>query len=301
VNAALLHTVPHHESFGTLIALYIFFTGLSAGSFLVSTLSYGFGLQRYRSVSRPAIVTATLLLAAAPLFLLFHVGRPLRAWHLFVYLNPASPITWGSFLLTGYPLFCLVYLYCIFTGRERGARFWGLVGIPFAVSVHAYTGFILCFCSARPLWNSSMVPLLFLVSAVLSGTALVILVYGAWCRLQGKGSGACSDSGELVVSLGRILGWVLVLDLLMTGIEILAASVSDAESRWAVGELLSGRLAVRFVGVEIVLGKLLPLPLLFLPCFRRPLFVFLASILILLGILFMRLDLVTVGELSPLV
>jgi len=300
VSATLLYTVPHHESFGAFIALYIFFTGLSAGSFFLSTLSYGFGQVRYRSVSRPAIVTATLMLVVAPLFLLIHVGRPLRAWHLFVHLNPASPITWGSFLLTTYPLFCLVYMFCIFTERDRAARFWGLVGIPFAVSVHAYTGFILSFCSARPLWNSSMIPLLFLVSAVLSGTALVILVYGGWCRLKGVDVSAGSEAGDLVQALGRLMGWVLVLDLLMTGIEILVASVSGAESRWAVGELLSGRLALHFLGVEIVLGKLLPLPLLFAPRFRRPLFIFLASVLILLGILFMRLDLVAVGEMVPL-
>jgi hypothetical protein len=57
---------------------------------------------------------------------------------------------------------------------------------------------------------------------------------------------------------------------------------------------------MHFVGVEIVLGKLLPLPLLFAPRFRKPFFIFLASGLILLGILFMRLDLVAVGELAPL-
>jgi len=300
LTASLLYTVPHHEAFGAFIALYIFFTGLSAGSFFLSTLSYGFGQTRYRSVSRPAIVTATLMLLVAPVFLLVHVGRPLRSWHLFVYLNAGSPITWGSFLLTTYPLFCLIYMFCIFTDRERAARFWGLLGIPFAISVHAYTGFILSFCAARPLWNSSMIPLLFLVSAVLSGTALVILVYGAWSRVRGEAVSAGSEAGERIVSLGRLMGWVLVLDLLLTGIELLVASVSDAESRWAVGELLRGELAWRFVGVEILLGKFLPLPLLFVSRLRRPLWVFLAAILILLGILFMRLDLVEVGEMAPL-
>ena len=300
MNPTLLHTVPHHESFGVMIALYIFFTGLSAGSFLLSTLAYGFGLKPYRAVSRPAIVTATVMLALAPLFLLIHVGQPLRAWHLFVHLNPASPITWGSFLLTGYPLFCLVYMVSIFKGWDRAARFWGLLGIPFAISVHAYTGFILAFCPARPLWGSSMIPLLFLVSAVLSGTALVILVYGAWCWLRGRATGAGTGPGEMVLSLGRIMGWVLVLDLLMTGVEILVASVSGAENRWAVGELLYGSLALHFVGVEILLGKVLPLPLLFLSRLRKPVFVFVASFWILLGILFMRLDLVKVGEMLPL-
>jgi len=300
VSSTLLYNIPHRESFGAFIALYIFFTGLSAGSFFLSTLSYGFGLERYRAVSRPAIVVAALMLLVAPLFLLIHVGRPLRAWHLFLYLNPASPITWGSFLLTTYPVFCLVYMYCIFQERARAARFWGLLGIPFAVSVHAYTGFILSFCSARPLWSSAMIPLLFLVSAVVSGTALVILVYGALCRWQGRGIGPGSGAGDRIESLGTILGWVLALDLVLTGIGLLVSAVGGAEDRWAVRQRVAGELALSFVGVEIVLGKLLPLPLLLLARFRKPGFIFLASALIILGILFMRLDLVKVGELAPL-
>lgn len=300
MNSILLYNVPHKESFGSLIALYIFFTGLSAGSFFLSTLSYGFGMKPYRALSRPAIVTATAMLLVAPLCLLVHVGQPLRFWHLFLFLNLSSPITWGSFLLTSYPLFCLLYMYCIFTEKERAARITGLVGIPFAVSVHAYTGFILSFCASRPMWNSSMIPLLFLVSAVVSGTALMILVYAGWCKWKGEEISSESENGRLLRSLGGILGWILVVDLLLTGIEILVASVSGEESRWAVKELISGELAFHFLGLEIVLGKLVPLPILFCSRFQKTGALLFVSALIVLGILFMRLDLVRVGELLPL-
>jgi len=300
VNAMLLYNVPHEDSFGVMIALYIFFTGLSAGSFFLSTLSYGFGRIQYRALSRPAIIMATLMLVVAPVFLLIHVGKPLRSWHLFLFVNPGSPISWGSFLLTTYPLFCLIYMACIFQGKEKAAKTWGLIGIPFAVSVHAYTGFILAFCPARSLWHSSMIPLLFLVSAVVSGTALMILVFAAQCRWKGEAMDAEGERGRLLLSLGRILGWLLVLDLLMTGIDLLVASASGGEDRLGVGVLLTGELAPYFVGIEIVLGKLIPLFIVFHPRLQRvgPLLV--ASLLIIVGILFMRLDLVRVGEFLPL-
>jgi len=300
VNPALVYDVLHKESFGALIALYIFFTGLSAGSFFVSTLSYGFGFTQYRALSKPAIVTATLMLFVAPVFLLVHVGQPLRAWHLFFYLNLASPITWGSFLLTTYPVFCMLYGTCIFLGKDRPARTWGLAGIPFAVAVHGYTGFILSFCASRPMWHTSMVPLLFLVSAVVSGTALMLLVFAAVTKARGSEFGEAGESGRLLLSLGRILGWILLLDLVLTGAEILVGSVSGKENRLAVGLLLGGALAPRFLGMEIVLGKLIPLGLLLLPGLRRVWTVLLASFLIVVGILFMRLDLVAVGEFLPL-
>jgi tetrathionate reductase subunit C len=300
VKPMLLYNVPHEASFGAMIALYIFFTGLSAGSFLLSTLSYGFGQVRYRTLARPAIVTATLMLIVAPVFLLLHVGKPLRSWHLFLFVNPLSPITWGSFLLTTYPIFCLLYMASIFQNRERAAKRWGLIGIPFAVSVHAYTGFILAFCPARALWPSSMVPLLFLVSAIVSGTALMILVFAAQCRWKGVSLDAAGEQGRLLLSLARILGWLLMLDLLMTGIDLLVASVSGGEDRLGVGVLLTGELALYFLGIEIILGKAIPLFILFHPRLRRvgPLLV--ASVLIIAGILFMRLDLVRVGEILPL-
>lgn len=300
MNALLLYNVPHGNSFGAMIALYIFFTGLSAGSFFLSTLSYGFGRIQYRALARPAIVMATLMLVVAPVFLLLHVGKPLRSWHLFVFVNPRSPITWGSFLLTTYPLFCLIYMVCIFQDKEKAAKRWGLIGIPFAVSVHAYTGFILAFCPARPLWHSSMIPLLFLVSAVVSGTALMIVVFALQSRLQGEALDAAGEKGRLLLSLGRILGWLLVLDLLMTGIDLLVASVSGGEDRMGVGVLLTGELALYFVGIEIILGKLVPLFILFHPRLQRSGPLLVASLLIIVGILFMRLDLVRVGEILPL-
>ena len=300
MNTMLLYNVPHDASFGAMIALYIFFTGLSAGSFFLSTLSYGFGRVQYRALSRPAIITATLMLMVAPVFLLLHVGKPLRSWHLFLFVNPGSPISWGSFLLTSYPLFCLIYMACIFQDKEKAAKRWGLIGIPFAVSVHAYTGFILAFCPARPLWHSSMIPLLFLVSAVVSGTALMILVFAALCKWRGDAMDVSGERGRLLLSLGRILGWLLILDLLMTGIDLLVASASGGEDRLGVEMLLTGELAPYFVGIEIILGKFVPLFILFHPRLKRvgPLLV--ASVLIVLGILFMRLDLVHVGEILPL-
>jgi tetrathionate reductase subunit C len=189
---------------------------------------------------------------------------------------------------------------CIFQDKEKAAKRWGLIGIPFAVSVHAYTGFILAFCPARPVWHSSMIPLLFLVSAVVSGTALMIVVFAAQCRWRGEAMDAAAEQGRLLLSLGRILRWLLVLDLLLTGIDLLVASASGGVDRLGVGMLLTGALAPCFVGIEIILGKLVPLLILFHPRFQRvgPLLV--ASALIILGILFMRLDLIRVGEILPL-
>ncbi len=55
-------------------------------------------------------------------------------------------------------------------------QLFGTIGIPLAVFVHGYTGFILALGKARALWNTALMPFLFLVSAMVSGIALMILI-----------------------------------------------------------------------------------------------------------------------------
>ena len=122
MNTQVLYSIVHQDAFGLNIAIYFYLTGLSAGSFILSTLAYGFGLNQYKPLGKVGVVVATIVLIMAPLFLLIHIGMPYRAWHLFVYLNMASPITWGSFLLILYPINCIIYGYFMFKGKMRPTR-----------------------------------------------------------------------------------------------------------------------------------------------------------------------------------
>src|SRR3990170_3000930 len=103
-DIVITYNVFHEMPLGIPIAIYFYLTGLSAGSFILSTLAYGFGLRKFKPIAKSGIVLAVLLLMIAPVNLIIDLGQPLRFWHLFPYLNFKSPITWGSFLLTLYPL-----------------------------------------------------------------------------------------------------------------------------------------------------------------------------------------------------
>lgn len=296
-DLSVIYNVHHGEAFGVLIALYFYLTGLSAGSFVISTLAYGFGLERYRPLGRLGVIAATLTLSAAPLCLLLHVGRPLGAWRLFWNLNPASPLTWGSFLLAGYPIVCILYGWAIFGERERLARGLGLAGIPLALAVHGYTGFVLSFAKARPLWHTSMMPVLFLVSAMVSGVALMMILALVRMRRAGEKREAIE---EAVKGMGRILAWLLVADLALTWSEMAVMSVSEERAREAAGLLLAGPLAPYYLGLETLAGKLTPMVIAFLGG-RRIAWLGLAALLALMGILAMRLNIVLGGEYLPLV
>jgi tetrathionate reductase subunit C len=297
-STQLLYNIHNGETFGTLIAIYFYLTGLSAGSFIISTLSYGFGIERFKPLGKIGVVIATLLLAAAPMFLLAHCGQRLRVWHLFVYLNFTSPITWGSFLLTIYPINCVIYGFFMFRGKKRLTRIFGLVGIPLALMVHGYTGFILAFGKARPLWNSSIMPLLFLVSAMVSGIAMMILVCVIRDRFFTKERVINMD---LLSALSKMLGWCLIFDLFLTATEIVVHSISHLGAQESTALLLTGPFAGLFLLVENLLGKAIPTIVMLNPRTRKMVsLLVVASALVMIGIYTMRYNVVVGGEYLPL-
>lgn len=293
----LLYTVPQQEAFGFSIAVYFYLTGLSAGSFIISTLAYGFGFEKYKPIGKVGVVLATILLVAAPMFLLLHSGRPLRAWHLFVYIHGTSPISWGSFLLTLYPVNCLIYAYFMFRGNARLTKVFGRIGIPLALMVHGYTGFILSFAKAHVLWRSSMMPILFLTSAMVSGVAMMILVTIVKDRFfSAKGE----VNTEIVFGLGKMLLWLLVFDLFLSLSDLGVHYFGERESMEAARLFLFGAFAPLFLGVETLLGKVIPL-LLVSSARTRSVAVFgAASVLVMVGIFVMRCNVVLGGEHIPL-
>lgn len=298
MDSTLLYTVPHGEAFGWAIAIYFYLTGLSAGSFIISTLAYGFGFEKFKPLGKVGVVIATILLVVAPMCLLLHAGRPLRAWHLFVYLHGTSPISWGSFLLTIYPINCVIYGYFMFTGNKKLTKTFGLIGIPLALMVHGYTGFILSFAKAHALWRSSIMPILFLTSALVSGVAMMILVTiikDKFFTEEGK------VNTEVLGGLGGILVWLIVFDLFLSFADLGVHYFGERESMETARLFFTGAFAPFFLGLETLIGKVIPLVLVSTN-HRRSLAVYgLASAMVMIGIFAMRCNVVLGGEFIPLI
>jgi len=297
-DVTVIYNVFHEPPLGILIAVYFYLTGLSAGSFILSTLAYGFGMEKYKPMGKVGVVLAVILLVLAPLCLIADLGQPLRFWHLFPYLNVTSVITWGTFLLTAYPLNCAIYGFFMFTGHKRLTRVFALIGIPLAISVHGYTGFILALSKARALWNTALMPIYFLVSAMVSGIAMMILVV----IIQGKFFTPDKRvNTELLSDLGGILIAAISLDLFLVFSDILVLLTADPEAHLSAMLLLQGKYRAHFLGLEIWLGSLLPLVLLALPKMRKKVLpVAIAAVLTMIGVFAMRYVVVIGAQGFPL-
>ncbi len=321
-DVIVIYNVFHEPSLGVPIAVYFYMTGLSAGSFILSTLAYGFGIKRFKPLGKVGVALAVILLVLAPANLIIDLGQPLRSWHLFPYLNVRSPVTWGSFLLTIYPLNCMIYGYFMFTGdalarkaatssadaagplqesalvHSRLTRVFGLIGIPLALSVHGYTGFILALSKARALWNTALMPFLFLVSAMVSGIAMMMIVVYLRDRFFVEEREIDKD---LLFDLGKMLSAAIVLDLFLIFSDVLVLFTADTEAREAALLILTLDFSPVFLGVEILLGSLVPLALLLAPPTRRKRWAAaLAGLWVMIGIMAMRYVMVIGGQSVPL-
>lgn len=295
MEATVLYNVPHEIPWQVYIPLYFYFTGLSAGSFILSTLSTVFGIKRFKPMALPAAIISLLLLLLAPACLILDLHQPLRFWHTLVpeYFNRTSALSFGSWLLTAYPVANLIYIYYIYVKNDRVTRVLGTITVPLAIFVHAYTGFAFALVRARAWWHSALMPGYFLTSALLSGIALLLVVALVMDRYREE-----KLDPDLFKTLRLMMVGILLTDLFWNGCFWLTLMVSTADGIASIWFALHEKL---YVYGEIVCGMLVPLAILVLPwTSRHRAWLCVASLLIIGGVFLMRYSVVYIGFDIPL-
>jgi len=161
--------------------------GLSAGGFVVAGAVYVFHLDYYKSISRPAVMTAFLGYVLVIFALLFDLGRPWNIWHPLVMWNPRSAmfeLAWCVMLYT--TVLALEFSPIVFEKfeLEKAGRAVHLITVPLVIlgvmlsTLHQSSlGSLYLIMPEKvyPLWYSGNLPFLFFVSAVAVGPAMVTI------------------------------------------------------------------------------------------------------------------------------
>ncbi len=303
MDARVIYNVPYYMPLGFYIAAYFFITGLNMGFYTASVVGTLAAKPAWKAVAKIGAVGVLIILAVEPIFLILDLGQMPRFWYLFTNMNPTSPVTWGTFFLSVFPVVGIAYAFCVLTDRDKAARVWGLIGFPFAVSVHGYTGFILLMSKGRVLWNASINPFLFLVSALVSGLGLVIIIYNIWLRYFRKDASEEEAANErrVLQTLQLMLIVSIIIDLVLLGSDLALLANHTIDAFYIYGLLTSGSLAFMFLAIQIFFGEVVPL---FLITYRptRDSFaaVNTACVMILVGIFVMRYIMVMGGQMVPL-
>ncbi|HEX7372994.1 MAG TPA: NrfD/PsrC family molybdoenzyme membrane anchor subunit [Thermodesulfobacteriota bacterium] len=295
--------VHHATSFGPLIVLFIAVTGLNAGSYLASVIFTYLGKREYVPLAKFSGLTVILIWAVAPILLLFDISQPLRFWHLFVFFQPQSPMAWGTVILTLYPFLASVYLWYLFHDEPKKAKVWGLVGLPIALGSHGFVGFVLSFSTARILWTTSITPIFFLVSAALSGLALVVILdtirYYFFLRRSPE---AQAQERLIFHHLGEALYILIFADLALILFYLMKLGLTPHLFDHVLHLMTEGKLSATDLFIPVVLGLIAPLALLVVPrTARSPVSQMIASALIIFGVFFMGNLILSAAQALPLV
>lgn len=291
------------NTWGSLIAWYLFLAGVGAGAYIIGVISDHLG-GSYQVLVKPAISLGAPLVAIGSILLLLDLGAPLRFWR--AYLRPqSSMISVGIIIITIFIILGLVHLLALyFPGFKlsQKTKLWlGRINSLFALGTAIYTGLLLGVVKAIPFWNSSILPFLFCVSAVSTGIGAVLLVAGLQ-RLPAQ----TEESEQLLLSLqklSRVDVFLVIIELLVLFFYLFIVGSSGVVAMESVRYLVTGDYAVIFWLGVVVVGLLVPLVLEFWSIFKEKEFniarftniSIVTSICLLIGGLFLRYSVLAGG------
>lgn len=275
-----------------LIVLYPYITGLVAGAFILASLERVFKVEAVRPTYRLALLTALAFLLVAPLPLQLHLGHPERSLEMYLTPHTSSAMAMFGFVYLWYLMAVLVLeiwldyrkdivlLWQESQGWKRQlyramalgyddiseralevddkvGHFITIVGIPSAFLLHGYVGFIFGSIKANPWWSTPLMPIVFLFSAIVSGIALVMLMYQFVSWYKGRPVQMnCLDT------IARYLFYAFIIDFSLEMLDLLHRIYESDESFKTLDFMVETRLYTSQVLIQIVFGTIVPIGML---------------------------------------
>lgn len=321
-----------HVFWGLMIVTYPYITGLMAGAFVVSALAHVFKVEVFKPIGNFVLIAALSFGAFAGLPLLVHLGQPQRFYEIYVTPHTTSAMSIFGYVWGGYVVILLLEIWLIYRehfvrmanqtdgimGRIWAALALGVltyhpdsaridrklstilagIGIPWAIILHGYVGFIFGSVKAIAWWATPLQPVIFTLSAIVSGMAMLMVMYSfiKWRRAEPY------DYTMIKVFMAYLWGF-FILAFALEMLEV-AFVVYENGGHWAqIEPLLKGPLyGSYFIGQVLTLSviPLLLMGILVLSSIRGKALLYLANLcaLMLLGqVLFMRFNVVIGGQL----
>ena len=270
------------------IVVYPYITGLVAGAFTVSSLYQVFGFQRLKPVAHLALLTSLCFMIFVPLPLLLHLGHPERALNNLLTPHWTSAMAMFGYFASFYIVLLMVETWFAFRPHiveqaqkrsgllgtayrlltlgsydlseaalrhDRKWIFWlAIAGIPGAHGLHGYVGFVFGSLKSREWWSSDLMPVVFLFSAIISGVALLIVLYVVSCWLRR----IAIDLACLKGLAYTVWGFIMVA-LVLEGLEFANIVYKGREGVDMIMQYVGGPLLIPYFVLQFGIGAILPL------------------------------------------
>lgn len=315
-----------------MIVLYPYITGLVAGAFIVSSLYHVFGKDELKPVAKFSLVAAFSFLLFACTPLLFHLGHPERAFNIMFTPHFYSAMSGFGYIYSFYLIVVLLEIWFVFrpdiiarakssTGIMK-ALYWVLalgsmddseealhidhkitmvlaaIGIPSACTLHGYVGFLFGSLKSNPWWSTPLMPVIFLLSAIVSGIAILILSYYIVMVIKKQ----AVDNSCLKSMYGFLWGF-FIIDLTLEFLNELASVYAQNQSHAILAQLIEVKLNFSYTILQMGICSVIPLVVLGFVVLKpmsdmlRNRLGLICSALILIQVLAMRWNVVVGGQL----
>ncbi|HHB94936.1 MAG TPA: molybdopterin oxidoreductase [Campylobacterales bacterium] len=287
------YNVTRQHPWGLLIAVYIFFVVSSTGLCIIGSLGDVFGFKDYELISKRAIFGSIVTILAGFAVIAFEIGHPVTML-IYNVLSPGltSAIWWMGTLYGIYLTFMIVEFIFLLKGDMKSAKRFGLIGLLVGLAAHSNLGSVFGFLNARPISNGVFYPTYFILTAFITGIYLAYIMMGFRYKLDFSAEvkkmleGLAKIQGLLISILIFFVAWKMLTDVYggMPNRAEVAVHIFHSWTFWA----------------EVILAMIIPLFIILRDMGKSPILFFWASLSGMVGVFFMRYNLVHDTQLKPL-
>ena len=291
---ALLYFLEGHHAYnvykqhpwGLIIGMYVFFVVSSTGLCIMSSLGHVFGIKEFEIIGKRAILGAIITISTGFIVIALEIGHPVT---MIIYniLTPnfTSAIWWMGTLYGLYLCFIIFEFIFLVRNDHKWSKFFGLGGLLVGIAAHSNLGAVFGFLIARPIANGVFFPIYFILSAMITGSYLLFLMYGFRYKMNFP-----EEVKAMLTKLAKILGLLLAILMFFETwrmfTTIYGGMPERSEAAWHI------LTSANFIFGEVLLGMLIPFIIILSSKGKNIKGMVWASILGMIGIFFMRYDLV---------
>ncbi len=278
--------ITREHPWGLLIAMYIFFVVSSTGLCIISSLGHVFKFKSFEFIGKRAIFGAIITIVSGFAVIAFEIGHPVR---MAIY-NTISPgmtsAIWGMGVLYSVYLGLIIMEFIFLSrGDHKWSTMFGLGGLLVGLAAHSNLGAVFGFLVGRPVANGVFYPIYFILSAMITGSYLIFLMYGFRYKMKFD-----EQISTFLVHIARLLGLLIAILMFFEFWRFMTSIYGNVPERAA--SAIHALTSPEFLIGEFGLGMLIPFLIILISKAKAIKKLVYASLSGMVGIFFMRYDLV---------
>jgi molybdopterin-containing oxidoreductase family membrane subunit len=287
--------VTREHPWGLLIAMYIFFVVSSTGLCIVGSFGDVFGFKDYMAVSKRAIFGSIITILSGFAVIAFEIGHPITMM-IYNVLSPGltSAIWWMGTLYGIYLTFMIIEFIFLMRNDMKRAKTFGLIGLLVGLAAHSNLGGVFGFLNARVVANGVFYPTYFILTAFITGIYLIFLMYG----YKYRGKPFPPEVAKALTNFMKIQGLLLAILMFFETWKMLTGVYGGMPER--ADTILHILHTKSFWLGEVLCGMVIPFLLILKTKGTAIKEMVWASFIGMIGIFYMRYDLVHDAQLYPM-